>query len=771
MKAIIINLLRSFWLSKGKFLLCILAAVLSAWGISTMLYSKVMTDRDFKENFTASNPADIIVKVSHPTAQTLQQLSSHEKVMAVERRETVTARIKNKKGNWMPLLLFAVSDSRQSIVSKFSIDAEPADKTLFIERNGLNFTDTTKPFFIQIPGMDTMSFNYGGRAFDPGLAPAQMEQMVYAYANISTLGGIITDSTQQWLIKLKDKDLKAEALRSISNDLSLTINKTAKVVGLVIPPPGEHPHQNIVNGISFLLKSFGIVLSILGVTLLSLILITWLYPQMVNVGIMKTVGASTRMVFGGYMIVLLLIIFIGLFIGVPLGYATGSIYSRFIDFVQNFKPVDRPLPFASHVIVLISSVVVPILFTATSLIRVSRTTVYNALNKVFYTPYQSVFKLINSNFSNTALKYSFTNLFRNNIRTFLLLLLLLAGVGLFTTGFNLRYSLKKDFTDYIDNSTYSVTILIKDSLTEQLSFLNKLPCVDEVKYISSYAVQFKPANKSYYESTVINSFPQGYVIHKNLVLKGTIEAGQTNKLYISQKYEDDFKSIQLGDSISLKNQDGNAEVFVFGGVIKDITHPGFYRYVASANTAYNKIAIKLKTGVSAEKATQQIDDALILNNIEVKQIEDNVSKLAMLENHLKPTYLIIQVMGAITLFVAICGLLIVLNLSLQERVREMGIMKAVGGSVSSIVNMYHREYLILSLIAIFAGIVFGGVLNTAICKLFGVMVLMVPVKPQIDVSYVILAVVLLSAVQTLLISLYIKKKVTKTSATMLSQVF
>jgi putative ABC transport system permease protein len=138
MKAIIINLLRSFWLSKGKFLLCILAAVLSAWGISTMLYSKVMTDRDFKENFTASNPADIIVKVSHPTAQTLQQLSSHEKVMAVERRETVTARIKNKKGNWMPLLLFAVSDSRQSIVSKFSIDAEPADKTLFIDTNTRN---------------------------------------------------------------------------------------------------------------------------------------------------------------------------------------------------------------------------------------------------------------------------------------------------------------------------------------------------------------------------------------------------------------------------------------------------------------------------------------------------------------------------------------------------------------------------------------------------------------------------------------------------------
>ena len=771
MKAILINLLKSFWLSKGKLFLCIVAAVLSAWGISTMLYSKAMTDRDFKENFTASNPADIILTIHQPLASTIQQLSSHPKVAVIERRETLTARIKNKNGNWMSLLIFAGTNIQQPRINKFEINGKPADFFLFIKRNGLGFVDTSGAFLIQPAGADTITLRYGGRAYDPGMAPSQMEQMLYGYTTLSSLNGLVNDTVQHWLIRVKEKGLKEEALRNIAKELTQTVNQTARVTGMVIPPPGEHPHQNIVNGISFLLKSFGVVLSVLGVTLLSLILITWLYPQIVNVGIMKTVGASTRMLLGGYMMVLLLIIVAGLLIGVPLGYATGKLYSRFIDFVQNFKPIEGPLPITVHLLVMLPTILIPVIFTAASLIRVSRTTVYNALNKVFYTPYQSVFKLTNRLFPGTSTRYSFNNLFRSNMRTLLLLLLLVSGVGLFTAGFNLRHSLKNDFKNYVDHSVYGVTVIIKDSLTKELSFLKQLPAVEEVKYIKNSAVQFKAAGKSYYESAGISSFPPGYEVNNALLLKGSIEPQKTNRLYFSQRFEEDFIDKKPGDSIVLNYQNGSKEVFVFGGVIKNITHPGFYRFNNRPNSSYNEIAIKIRKGYPADKATQQIDDALLNNDIEVKQLADNSSRLLMLENHLKPTYLIIQVMGIVTLVIAIAGLMIVLNLSLQERVREMGIMKAIGGSVTSIVNMYHREYLVLSFTALVAGIVFGSLLNAAICKLFGVMVIMVPVKPVNDLNFIFMAAGLLLAVQTLLISIYIKNKVAKTSATMLSQVF
>jgi len=86
-------------------------------------------------------------------------------------------------------------------------------------------------------------------------------------------------------------------------------------------------------------------------------------------------------------------------------------------------------------------------------------------------------------------------------------------------------------------------------------------------------------------------------------------------------------------------------------------------------------------------------------------------------------------MGIATIIIALAGLVIVLNLSIQERAREMGIMKALGGTASSIVNMYHREYLGITFAAVLIGAVVGHFFNAAICDLFGIMVINSPVPP------------------------------------------
>ena len=772
MKAIVINLLKSFWLAKGKLFLCVAASILTAWGISTMLYSKVMTDRDFEENFNASNPADMILTISNPSAATINQLYSSAQVETIERREAITCRIKNRNGSWMSLLVFAGDNIGKAAISKFDISGTVNDNAIFIERNGLSFLDTSKSASIQLGAVDTFTLSYAGRAFDPGLPPSQMEQMVYGYTSITTIRQFLNKNSRRYLIKLKQKNLKEEKIREIGKTLTALVARSgSNVTSLVIPPPGEHPHQNIVNGISFLQKSFGIILSLLGVILLSLILITWLYPQIVTVGIMKTVGASARMVFNGYIIVSLLIIVIGLSIGLPLGYATAKMYSRFIDFIQNFTPVDLPLPLLNHLVIILPIVAIPMLFTAIPLFNIAKTSVYQALNKVFYTPYHLIFKLTNRVFSNSKIKYSINNLFRSNLRTSLLVLLLIAGIALFTAGFNLEHSLKTDFKNYLSNSTYGITVTIKDSLKEELSFLKALPFVEKVEYIKNLGIQFKSTGKSYYENSIISNFPPGYELNNALLIKGEIKPLQTNYLYFSQEYADDFKDIPLGGIIELKYWNGATEKFSFGGVIKNITHSGFYRFTNTANSSYNELAIKIKDKYPAEKATKKLDDALMNNDINVKKISDSESRLLMLENHLKPTYLIIQVMGVITLIIALVGLFIVLNLSLQERLREMGIMKAIGGTVGSMVNMYLREYLFIAVISLTAGILIGNLLNAAICNLFGVMVIQVPVQPLVDNKILLFTIISFLVVQNLLISIYIRTKVIKASASMLSRVF
>lgn len=769
MKAIIIQLLKSFLLAKGKIVLCVLASVLSAWGIGTIVYSKVMTDRDFEHNFSASNPADIILAIDQPSTSLLQQLASNEHVSNIERRETMTSRIRNKKGNWMPLLIFACQDVQQPAVSKFSVNSSFIDSSLFIEANGLGFLDTGNVFSVLVPGYKSFTLRYGGKAFDPGLPPSQMEQMVYAYTNLPTMGKIVNQRThQRFLIRLKKQYRDEAAIRGIYQSLKAQIQQSGHAVSAVVfPPPGEHPHQNIVNGVAFLQNSFGITLSILGIILLSLILITWLYPQMVNIGIMKTVGASARMVLYGYLCVLCFIIGMGMLIGLPLGYMTAKAYSRFIDFLQNFAPVDLPLPLSTHALVMVLTVFLPLLTAVIPLVKVSGTSVYQALNKVFYTPYQSVFRITNRFFKNTMFKYSINNLFRSQQRTGLLLLLLIAGITLFSAGFNLRHSLKIDFRNYIKHSTYEMTAFLQDSYTTEIPALRDLPFVQKIAYLHHTGVQFQSEQTAYSQSTTLTSFPPDYILDPALFVKGAPLPEQTQRLYISQKYAGDFNAVSLGQPIELTYENGGREIFVFGGVIKNLTNPGFYRYSKKVNSRYNELAIQLRPGVDEQKASQELDEVLAKNGVVVRDMIHAEIKLTKLENHLQPTYLIIQVMGIITLIIALAGLLIVLHLSLEERAKEMGIIKAIGSSVQDMVRMYQREYLILTALSIILGTVLGYWLNAVICQLFGVMVLEVPVPPLMNIPLLLLTIAGVMLVQTLLIAIYIRAKLRNTSVHMI----
>jgi putative ABC transport system permease protein len=773
MSAIIINLLKSFWLAKSKFLLCVLAATLSAWGISTMVYSYFMTERDFYVNFTASNPADLVLTIKESNPAIVKKLKADDRIAAIERRETLTGRIKNKSGGWMSLLIFAADNLDAPQINKFDIteNKNKGDTTFFVEKNGMVFLNAdVDTVAIQLPGKGNLTYKLGGLIHDPGQAPSQMEQAIYGFVNIKTVEQLLPKQ-QRFIIKIKGHQKSENELRAIANDLVKLTEQAGSKAAFVIPPPGEHPHQNIVDGISFLQKSFGSILSLLGAILLSLILITWLYPQIVNVGIMKAVGASTSQIFIAYQIVLLLIIGLGLAFGLPLGYKTASMYSGAVAFIQNFTPVKTQLPLPDHFLTLLPALLIPTLLATIPLRHASSTSVHNALNHVFYTPYQAAFQLTQKFLSDTRLKYSINNLFRSNQRTMLLGVLLVAGVALFTTGSNLRYSLKTDFANYADESGYDLTVVLKDSMQNKMEFMNKLPFVEEVAYIKLKVVQFRAPGQSYDENSPLRIFPPDLQMDESRFIKGSRVKDCDSCIYFNQRLQADFKDIKLGDQIELSFQNKTRKKYIYSGVIKDIMHPGFYLFNTKPNTSYSELAIRVDDKMPALEASSKLDDAFLDNDIDVRQIADAETRLASLENHLKPMYLVIQVMGGATILIALAGLLIILNLSMQERAREMGIMKALGGSVSSIVNMYHREYIVITFISIVVGAVIGYIFNAAICNLFGVMVINVPVPPLNDISYLLIAATTLLIAQTAMISLYVRYKANRSSNRLLSEVF
>src|SRR5882757_5774152 len=110
MKAIIKKLLHEFLLAKGKFILCVLATAVSGWGISTVVYSYLMAERDFRVNFGETSPADIAITIDNYQPAIAAGLMEDSQVEDIERREMILSRVKNNKGVWMTLLLFGCED-------------------------------------------------------------------------------------------------------------------------------------------------------------------------------------------------------------------------------------------------------------------------------------------------------------------------------------------------------------------------------------------------------------------------------------------------------------------------------------------------------------------------------------------------------------------------------------------------------------------------------------------------------------------------------------
>ncbi|MFN8346983.1 MAG: ABC transporter permease [Spirosomataceae bacterium] len=777
MKNITLFLIKSFWLSKGKLLLCLVSALISAVGISSVIYSYEMTERDFRENFAKTNPVDIVLHVEGVTNDLLNALKQNPKVAALERRETLSGKIKNNSGNWMFLTLYGVEDIEKPRISTFDIQEKKAaglGNWLFVEKSCAAFVNGIgEKLEVQLAGHQAVIFQNTGTVHDAGLPPGTMEQAVYGYTALKNLESFVHVNEQRLLVKVKPQSLTKDRLRSIGKELSKVVSTNGGTVkALIIPPPGEHPHQNIVDGISFLLKIFGFIISVLGIILLSLILITWLHPQISNIGIIKTLGGSTRAILWSYFTVLFLLLGIGLLIGMPLGYKVGQLYSGMIAKIQNFTPVTAMLPLKTHLLALSVSFFLPFLIAVIPLIRASRTTIQNALSQVFYMPNRTFFQWTQVLLPGVSFKYGINNLFRSSGRTVLISLLLIMGFGLFITGANLKYSIKEDFDNLSKNSYYNVNVFLKDTLQGDLAFVEKLPFVEDVSYISRTGGSFRLQGQAFPENSGLKLLPPDYVLPNSLLVSGKVDKRCRNCVYISMKYQADFKNTALGDTL-LFNANGEEKAYVFSGVVKDIGNgsPSLYKFNDVPNATYRELAVKVKDGFSLERAKEQIDTVCLKNKVEVRGMSDGNTRRIALENHLEPTMKIITATSIFTIIIGLIGMLIAIRLSLQERIRETGIMKALGGTANAIATLVLIEYGSVSVISLAFGVVLSSVLTSVWGNILGTLILGSPIVALTNVPYLLVSIVLLLLILALTIWQYSYSKVKQSSNVLLNQVF
>jgi putative ABC transport system permease protein len=771
MKAIVLKLVHDLWRNKIKLVLCILAAGLSSWGISSVIFSYTFSTRDFHRNFTATSPADIVVTINDATDSLVSILSKIEGVSGVERREAIPAKIRNHNNRWIPMLLFGVENFDSLRFNKFVLKyhfTEDFDG-IFIERKALSFLDAAaEEVIIQTHVSDSLILQKIGIVHDPGLAPAQMEQVVYGYVPLATVVKFFPVSSKRFLIKTSFKEPTEEDLKALGEEISTLVTAHGGTASIFIPPWGEHPHQGIVDGISFLQKTFGAVVSLLGVILLSLVLLIWILTQLPQVGVMKALGASNREILASYLLVLCILMSIGLSLGIPLGHMTAQRYNRFIAFAQNFEVVKDGLSIWIYLLIAGTCMVIPLIFTLSSIKEISRASVNAAINVVFSSVNNFLFKATRQIPINSKMQYAVNNLWRNPQRSLLISLLLACGIALFFTGNNLEYSIKKDFKKTLTDHRYNVMAILTKPETEKLTFLDSLPFVDKVSYVFGEIVQYESADKGYEESGVLRTFSADYNFNETFVLQGKLDRRCQDCFYVNQRMTEDFKNIQIGDSLLFTGKDGDQAYLTFSGIIKDPGGMGLYRFSTLTPETFTIVAMNI-TDLVDELKINQLANIFRDHHVNVAHIYSNEDILAGLESHLSPTYIIIQYMGIFTMSVALLGLVLVLNISLEERTREIGILKSLGCSWIKITQLVRKEFLMLTIISLVMGLGLVYLLTNQLCSVYGRGLLGIGFPPGFNWLLIVVSIACIFMLQATVVTLYCHFKIKAATRRLLTE--
>jgi len=177
-------------------------------------------------------------------------------------------------------------------------------------------------------------------------------------------------------------------------------------------------------------------------------------------------------------------------------------------------------------------------------------------------------------------------------------------------------------------------------------------------------------------------------------------------------------------------------------------------------TNYSQVKLIVKDQAELARARRQVEAMGYVT----RSVVDTVEQINSLFSTLRTALLLL---GMVALAVAALGMFNTLTVSLLERTREVGLMKALGMKSAEVKELFLTESMVMGLFGGVLGIILGVVLG----KLLGLILSLAAFSQEagfIDVSYIpfpfVLTIVLLSLLVGITTGIYPARRATKISA-------
>jgi putative ABC transport system permease protein len=755
------KVLRDVWRNKGRTVLVVLSISVGVFAVGTVAQMRVIVSDDMVESYEAANPPSATIYPDQPFDDDLvEAVRRMPEVAEAEGRRSVIVRFRHAQADtWYPLRLFAVGDYDDMRIKIIQPEIEfgpspeqwpnpntfpPPDRGVLIERTSLLL-----PSHGLFPGaslgdkllIETMTgkrreMRMAGLVYDIATGSAPWTNMAYGYVTLDTLEwlGLPRSYGELHILVAGDRS-DITHIEGVVGEVEDRVERSGlEIARTDIPTPGKLPTDSIYRALVLLLGALGILSLVLSVFLLINTVSALLAQQVRQIGVMKAIGGRTHQIVRMYLAMVAAFGLLAFAIAAPLGAWAARWVINFMAYLINFELGEFSIPLQVLLLEAGMALLVPLLAGLYPIFSGTRFTVREAIASYGLSAEGAgggAFGRLVERLRGLPrpLMLSLRNTFRRKGRLILTLTTLTLAGAIVIAVVSVRASMLLTLDEIFEYIDYDIEVQLGRAYrTERLEQeALRVPGVVAVEsWGSAGAYRLRPDGSEGDDIHLIAPPTETAMLNPTMVAGRWLLPEDENAIVVSAYLLSEEADLDVGSEIVLDIEDQETTWQIVG--VARIAQPTPIAYVDFDDLS--RMVHNVGRANMIDVATERHDADFQLQVGESLQAHLEGAGLDVTSFYTRSQSraaidvlfgIIIMFLGSMALILTIVGgigLMGTMSLSVLERIREIGVMRAIGASNGAVMRVIMAEGVVIGLMSWLMGTLLavpvGKVLSDAV---------------------------------------------------------
>ncbi|PWH18517.1 MAG: hypothetical protein DDG59_06125 [Anaerolineae bacterium] len=757
-----IKIWRDLWSNKTRFLLVTLSIAVGVGTIGMIYNASHIIQRDLYAQFKRGNPAHVFLYAAPFPKEIAKAAQGLREVKQAQARRVVRAEIRSIKGEDENLTLHVVADPSAFEVNRFFMEQgefPPRVREIILERQSADLLGYQVGDSVLVKLADDRQYilTVSGIAHDVNEIPFAILGEASGYVNMDTL---------RWMgeIPLYNRLEVIVEGEKVGKDVALEVAEKIKkrvlepagypVFSIRIPgvgsDPGDHWAHNQIRGFILILQIMSVMATLLSGGLIINTISAILIQQTKQIGILRAIGASRKQIVSMYLLNVLIFSIVGFLLAIPFGLIGSWWLANFAARFLNFDVSRVTLTWDVLLIQFGVAIGMPLGVAIFPILNGTRISVYDAIYQFGLSSRKRVSRLekwlsrIRS--INPPLLLSLRNTFRQKTRlAFTLGTLTLAG-AMFIASFSTYSSLTAQIRDVERYVAFDARISLPRGISKVAAEREALR-IEGIGYAEAWALSEGVLVRADHSESqgieIVGLPPNSKTIQPKLIAGHWLTPlPNSRQVVVNADLATEEAGIDVGKEIQIKIGGKTHTFTVVGIVSKHIFGPRVYmdyisltRLTGRHNEA-DEIRVLAEEGKLGSLATQDLVAEKLQERFRNAGLskQNSVTRASFFSEFTEVFNIILFVlllMAGLLALVGSLGLSGTLGINIMERMREIGVLRAVGAANHALVKIVLAESLVVS----FVSWVMGAITSAISSPILAAVVIYAVLETQMNFRY------------------------------------